>query len=77
MRIQEVREAGQKGQDLSKDVAPHNIDTWPDSRETALAHQPRGCTDPVRRGRRPFGQRSVAMVRPQEAGPGVALPRVS
>lgn len=77
MRIQEVREAGQKGQDLSKDVAPHNIETWPDPRETALAHQPHGSTDPVRRGCRPFGQRSVAMVHPQEAGPGVELPRVS
>lgn len=63
---QEVREAEQKGKELSKVVAPYNMETWPDLQERALEHQPQSSIDPVRPGRRPVGQRSGAMV----SGPG-------
>lgn len=45
---QEVRESGQRGKELSKDVAPCNMKVWPDPQERALEHQSHGNTDPVR-----------------------------
>lgn len=58
----EARQAGQRGKELSTDVAPCNMETWPDPQERALEHQPYGSTDPVRQRGLAFGQLSVAMV---------------